>query len=93
MYWNDGDISDLYSVDNGLNTSRFRLVGSAKINPDVSAGFMMEMDMRIGARSNQVNQIDDDGFSGAGGILGGAALGDGIGGAGDSVIGIRTANW
>jgi hypothetical protein len=80
-------------VDNGLNTSRFRFVGSAKINPEFSAGFTYEMDMRIGARSNQVNQIDDDGFSGSGGILGGSVFGDGIGGAGDSVIGIRQANW
>jgi predicted porin len=93
MYWNDGFDRDVYSVDNGLNTSRFRFVGSAKINPEFTAGFMMEMDIRIGARSNQVTQVDDDGFSGSGGILGGAALGDGIGGAGDSVIGIRTANW
>jgi hypothetical protein len=93
MYWDDGDDSDLYSVDNGLNTSRFRFTGTAKINPDVTAGFMFEMDLRIGARSNQVTQIDDDGFSGSQGILGGAALGDGIGGAGDSVIAIRTANW
>jgi len=93
MYWDDGDATDLYSVDNGLNTSRFRFTGSARINPDIQAGFMMELDLRIGARSNQVNQIDDDGFSGAGGILGGAALGDGIGGAGDGVIGLRTANW
>ncbi len=93
MYWDDGDDSDLYSVDNGLNTSRFRFIGSARINPDLQAGFMMEIDIRIGARSNQVTQIDDDGFSGSGGILGGAAFGDGIGGAGDSVIGLRTANW
>jgi hypothetical protein len=93
MYWDDGDTSDLYSVDHANATSRFRFTGGAKINPDVQAGFMFEMDIRIGARSNQVTQIDDDGVSGAGGILGGAALGDGIGGAGDSVIGIRTANW
>ncbi len=93
MYWDDGDTTDLYSVDNGLNTSRFRFTGTARLNPDLQAGFMMEMDIRIGSRSNQVNQIDDDGFSGAGGILGGAALGDGIGGAGDSVIGLRTAYW
>ena len=93
MYWDDGDMTDLYSVDNGLNSSRFRFTGSARVNPDLQAGFMMEMDIRIGARSNQVSQIDDDGFSGSGGILGGAALGDGIGGAGDSVIGLRTANW
>jgi hypothetical protein len=93
MYWDDGDMADLYSVDNGLNTSRFRFTGSATLFPGHQVGFIMEMDMRIGARSNQVNQIDDDGFSGSGGILGGAILGDGIGGAGDSVIGLRQANW
>ncbi|MFZ1106616.1 MAG: hypothetical protein WAN86_27765 [Hyphomicrobiaceae bacterium] len=93
LYWNDGDRDDLYSVDNGLSSSRFRLSGSAKFHSVYTAGFMFELDMRIGARSNQVTQIDDDGFSGAGGILGGAALGDGIGGAGDSVLGIRQANW
>jgi hypothetical protein len=93
LYWNDEFQSDIYSVDNVLNTSRFRFVGSARINQEVQAGFMMELDMRLGARSNQVNQFDDDGISGSGGILGGAALWDGIGGAGDSVIGIRTANF
>ena len=93
MYWNDEFQSDVYSVDNPLNTSRFRFVGSAQINPELQAGFMMELDIRLGARSNQVNQFDDDGISGSGGILGGAALGDGIGGVGDSVLGIRTANW
>jgi hypothetical protein len=92
LYWNDGDQHDVYSVDNGLNTSRFRLVGSAKINPEYSAGFLFEVDMRIGSRSNQVTQIDDDGFSGAGGIIGGP-FSDGIGGAGDSVLGIRQAAW
>jgi predicted porin len=93
MYWNDGFAHDVYSVDNSLTSSRFRLLGTAKINADLSAGFQYEMDMRIGSRSNQVTQIDDDGVSGTGGILGNAALGDGIGGAGDSVLGIRTANW
>jgi predicted porin len=93
MYWDDSAQSDFYSVDNGLNTSRFRFTGSAKINPEWSAGFIYEMDMRIGARSNQVSQIDDDGFSGSGGILGGAAFGDGIGAAGDGVLGIRQAAW
>jgi hypothetical protein len=43
---------DVYSVDNGLTTSRFRLVGSGRINSDLQAGFMMELDIRIGARSN-----------------------------------------
>jgi predicted porin len=93
MYWDDHVQSDLYSVDNGLSTSRFRFTGTATINPEWSVGFMLEMDLRIGARSSQVNQVDDDGFSGSSGILGGSAFGDGIGGAGDSVLGIRQANW
>ena len=93
MYWNDEFKSDVYAVDAGLNTSRFRMVGTATIDQGLQAGFLFEMDLRIGARPNLVNQIDDDGFSGAGGILGAAALGDGIGGAGDSVIAIRQANW
>src|SRR5262245_47399316 len=80
MYWNDGFQQDIYSVDQGFNTSRFRLTGSGKINPELQAGFLIELDIRLGARSNLVNQIDDDGFSGSGGILGSAAFGDGIGG-------------
>jgi hypothetical protein len=93
LYWNDSFQDDVYSVDQGLNTSRFRMLGSARINPDLQAGFLFEMDLRFGARANLVNQIDDDGFSGSGGILGGSPFGDGIGGAGDSVLGIRQANW
>jgi hypothetical protein len=93
MYWNDGAQQDLYAVDNGLNSSRFRFTGSAKITPEYQAGFVMELDIRIGTRSNQVNQVDDDGFSGSGGIIGGAVLGDGIGGPGDSVLGLRQASW
>jgi predicted porin len=93
MYWDDRAQAGFYSVDNGLNTSRFRFVGSAKINPEFSAGFTYEMDLRFGARSLAANQIDDDGFSISGGIVGGAPFGDGIGGAGDSVLGIRQANW
>jgi hypothetical protein len=93
LYWNDGFQHDLYSVDMGLNMSRFRFTGGAKLSADLQTGFLLEMDLRFGARANLVNQIDDDGFSGSGGILGGAAFGDGIGGNGDSVIAIRQANW
>src|SRR5499426_3314351 len=32
LYWNDSFQQDIYSVDQGLNTSRFRFVGNAKIN-------------------------------------------------------------
>jgi predicted porin len=93
LYWNDGFDHDIYSVDNAVSQSRFRLTGSGKINADLTAGFHMEIDLPLGARSHQVNQFDDDGFSGMGGILGGSQWGDGIGGLGDSVIAIQQAYW
>jgi hypothetical protein len=93
LYWDDGFQSDLYSVDNAIANSRFRFTGNAKVNADLLAGFHMEFSMAFGSRSNQVSQIDDDGFTGSGGILGGANFGDGIGGAGDSVLDFNQAYW
>ena len=93
LYWNDGFADDVYSVDNAISNSRFRMTGNAKLSADVTVGFHTEFSMAIGSRSHQLNQIDDDGFTGVGGILGGAALGDGIGGAGDSVLDFNQANW
>jgi len=93
LYWNDGFQHDVFAVDNAISNSRFRLTGTGKINADLSAGFYMEWDLTIGSRSHQVNQIDDDGIPQSGGILGAAANGDGIGGAGDSVIGFNQAYW
>lgn len=93
LYWDDGFQSDLYSVDNAIANSRFRMTGSATLTSDLTAGFYVELAMALGARSHQVSQVDDDGFSVFGGIVGGLAFGDGIGGAGDSVISFDQANW
>src|SRR6478752_6615235 len=38
LYWNDGFTEDLYSVDNAIANSRFRLTGTAKLNTDVTVG-------------------------------------------------------
>jgi hypothetical protein len=92
LYWDDGFTSDIYSVDNAISNSRFRMTGTATISADLSAGFYVEFSMALGARSHQVTQFDDDGFAGAGGIIGGQ-FGDGIGGAGDSVLDFNQANW
>jgi hypothetical protein len=94
LYWNDGFAKDVYSVDNAVGNSRVRFLGSAKVNPAITAGFLLEFDLGIGARSHQVSQVDDDGFGGnTGGGLGTLANGDGLGAAGDGVTDIIHANW
>jgi len=65
MYWNDGnneDGSDLYVVDNvaGAGTA-LNFTGSARINPNLTAGFQLAFSFFNGSRSHQVNQLDDDG--------------------------------
>ena len=64
MAWSDGnntDGSDTYVVDNVLGGGTFfQLAGSAKINPNVSAGFQIVMALETGSRSHQVTQLDDD---------------------------------
>jgi hypothetical protein len=91
LWWDDGFRSRTFSTDNAIANSRFRLTGTARINPALQAGFIIEMDLSIGARSHQVSQIDDDGAAGAPFAAGSNT--DGVGGAGDSLLGITLANW
>jgi predicted porin len=42
MFWDDGSESNAYVTTNDQSQSRFRFKGSAKINADWSAGFLME---------------------------------------------------
>jgi hypothetical protein len=69
MFWDDGTQQDMYIGDGGNYFSRFRFVGSAKISPTVTAGFLYEFGIdnnRIG-NMNQGNGGDDlDGTTGAG---------------------------
>jgi len=67
MWWDDGRQSDMYIGDGGNIFSRFRLRGEAKINPELSAGFLYEFGINnnnIGA-TNQLNGGDDLGGSSA----------------------------
>jgi predicted porin len=77
MYWDNGERSDAYIVDNAIQSSRFGLQGSAKINPSLSAGFMIEVST-ISAPSSNVTETDDEG---------------GASEAGDGVVAVRQANW
>ncbi|MGE5511391.1 MAG: porin [Bacteroidota bacterium] len=69
MFWDDGTQNDVYIGDGGNYFSRFRFVGSAKISPTVTAGFLYEFGIdnnRIG-NMNQGNGGDDlDGTTAAG---------------------------
>jgi hypothetical protein len=92
--------SDLYVVDNtntlgGLNIA---FGGSARVNPNVTAGFQVLIGLDVGARSagadsvafaigttKGVTQVDDDGGAGVPGTSGSAAA--------DSFMVLALANW
>jgi hypothetical protein len=59
MFWDDGVQSDVYVNGPGSSNSRWRMSGSAKISPEVSAGFLYEFEA-FGS-SNAVNQTNGAG--------------------------------
>lgn len=71
MYWDDGVRSDVYIGDGGNYGSRFRFVGSAKISPTLTAGFLYEFGVANNSISsmNQSQGGDDLGGVGVPGIL------------------------
>jgi hypothetical protein len=66
MWWDDGTQSDMYIGDGGNIFSRFRFTGTAKITPQVTAGFTYEFAANPNAigSMNQLNNGDDLGPSG-----------------------------
>jgi len=74
MYWNDGTQNDIYIGDGGAYGSRFRFVGSAKISPQLTAGFLYEMQ----ANANQIGGLNQ---------LNGGSATSGTGAAGSSTLG------
>ncbi|HRD78085.1 MAG TPA: porin [Hyphomicrobiaceae bacterium] len=61
MFWDDGTQSDMYIGDGGNYGSRFRFVGTAKISPNVTAGFLYEFGISNNGidAANQLNGGDD----------------------------------
>lgn len=57
MWWDDGTNKDMYIGDGGNLSSRFRLVGEAKINSDLTAGFLYE----FGAKNNSLGSMTQGG--------------------------------
>jgi len=62
MYWDDGNTSDIYVNGPGASNSRWRLTGSAKISPEVTAGFLYELEAYASNQTvDQSNGGDDKG--------------------------------
>jgi predicted porin len=56
MFWDDGVEKNAYVVTNESSRSRFRFVGSAKIDAAWSAGYLLE----IGVRANRQNNLEQN---------------------------------
>jgi hypothetical protein len=70
MYWDDGHRSDTYIGDGGNYGSRFRFLGSAKISPTLTAGFLYEWQ----SNSNQIGAMDQTNGGDDGGATGSVAI-------------------
>ena len=62
MWWSDSDRSDTYyGLDNTNSSSRFTLLGEAKISPRWKSGFEIMIEIEAGGTSSKANQWDEDG--------------------------------
>ena len=55
MFWDDGVQSDMYVSGPSQSNSRWRMTGSAKISPEITAGFLYEFEA-FGSSSASQNQ-------------------------------------
>jgi len=55
-----GNARDVYIVDNVTGGTFVNFAGNAKVNPSLTAGFVITLAINSGARSHQVNQLSDD---------------------------------
>jgi predicted porin len=61
LYFDNGDESDVFVVDNDGSSSRFGFKGSAKIQPGLTAGYTMEIDLFGDSNSDEVQDDEDEG--------------------------------
>ena len=66
LWWDDGHSSKTYyGIDNTNSSSRFTFLGSARVNPSVSMGFEIMIEVEAGGTSSKLSQLDEDGKVGA----------------------------
>jgi predicted porin len=53
LAWDDGDERNAYVVDNNQSRTRFGFRGSAKINSDLTAGYLLEIGVRYASSANR----------------------------------------
>ena len=75
LYWNDGTQNDVYFGDPANGSSRFRFVGTAKIMPKLSAGFLYEFNAFTNSLGNSSNQLNGGNGLGSSGAPQSASLG------------------
>ena len=62
LWWDDGRMSrTYYGLDNTNSSSRFTFLGSARVNPSVTMGFEIMIEIEAGGTSSKVSQVDEDG--------------------------------
>jgi len=61
MFWDNGKEDNVYVVDNDISSTRFGFKGKAKITPDWSAGYKIEIEAQS-SDSNVVDEDNDDNF-------------------------------
>lgn len=68
IWWDDGHESNAYVGTNPVEQSRFRFVGEARVTPDLSAGYLLEIGV-WGGNSSKFDQNSPDGSTGANSLL------------------------
>jgi len=74
LWWDDGhDSRTYYGLDNTNSSTRFSLLGEAKISARWKTGFEIMVELGAGGTTSTVNQFNEDGtFSGITGPISGA---------------------
>jgi hypothetical protein len=62
LWWDDGHSSrTYYGIDSTNSSSRFTFLGSARVNPSVTMGFEIMIEIEAGGTSSKLSQFDEDG--------------------------------
>jgi len=62
LWWDDGRTSKTYyGLDNTNSSSRFSLLGEARVSPAIKMGFEIMLEIEAGGTSSKVNLFDEDG--------------------------------